>query len=130
MNKHPRNTKTAAITRIEGGVLYFEECAQCTLEQREKFEASIVYEKSIRLLSLDSIWYQRELLGEQLVKADIDFEMTLRAEMRSGTKHWYAYRRVLGTLYKRYVGTVDRVTSTRLVEIARHMPTTKIGIRR
>lgn len=31
-------------------------------------------------------------------------EVSVRAEIRSGTKHWYAYKRVQGTLYKRYVG--------------------------
>lgn len=31
-------------------------------------------------------------------------EVSVRVEVRHGTRHWYAYKRVHGTLYKRYVG--------------------------
>jgi len=31
-------------------------------------------------------------------------EVSVRVEVRNGTRHWYAYKRVQGTLYKRYVG--------------------------
>lgn len=31
-------------------------------------------------------------------------EVSVRVEVRNGTRHWYAYKRVQGVLYKRYVG--------------------------
>jgi len=31
-------------------------------------------------------------------------EISVRVEIRRGKRHWYAYKRVLGTLHKRYVG--------------------------
>lgn len=123
MKQSLRNTKTGYITRIEDGVLYFEDCAQCDIEDRDAFEDCIAHEKSIRLLSLESGWYQHEWSGDVLLQSDIDFELTLRSELRSGQQYWYAYRRVAGTLYKRYVGMADQVTTTRLVEIARKLPT-------
>jgi len=126
----PRDTKTAWNTSIRNGDLYFEDVRQCSIDERDRFEDCIAHEKAIRLISLDSGWFQREWLGDTLVKSDLDFELTLRAEKRSGVIHWYAYRRVLGVLHKRYVGQSDRLTAARLIEICRVMPTTKVSIRK
>ena len=125
-----RATKTAQITSIVNGDLYFEDVRQCSMADRESFEDCISHERAIRVISLDSTWYQSEWLGNEIVKADIDVEITLRVELRSSVRHWYAYRRVAGKLYKRYVGQEDRLTARRLIEVCRAMPTNKIAIRK
>lgn len=113
------------------GILYFEDCNQCKVTD-EVFPEIIGdgYTKTIRLVSLADNWFVQEYTGDgYFIKQDIDFEMTLRREIRCGRGHWYAYRRVLGKLHKRYVGTDENVTQKRLVEVARAMPTTKLSKR-
>lgn len=126
-----RQTKTGAETSIVNGILYFEDCNQCKVTD-EVFPEIIGdgYTKTIRLVSLAADWIEHVWLdGVGMVKEDIDFEMTLRREIRCGRGHWYAYRRVMGKLNKRYVGTDENVTQKRLVEVARAMPTTKLSKR-
>jgi len=81
--------------------------------------------KAIRVVSLDHDYIQRTWLetGSKIIE-ELSVEMTLRAEMRSGRRHWYAYRRVFNKLHKRYVGTDEKVTQTRLLDIAKAMPST------
>ena len=126
MAKKARSTKVGYETSIINGVLYFEDARQCSI--KDEIFTDIIgdgYTKSIRLVSLENDWIQHVWVGDLGVrKEDINFEMTLRREIRSGRGHWYAYRRVLGKLHKRYVGTDENVTQERLVAIARAMPST------
>lgn len=125
-----RKTKTGYDTSIQNGILYFEDCSQCKVTD-DVFSQIIGdgYTKTIRLISLNSNWSERvwiEGVGSQTER--IDFEMTLRREIRSSKGHWYAYRRSAGKLHKRYVGDDESVTEERLIQVARHMPTTKLGV--
>jgi len=124
-----RKTKTGNDTSIVDGILYFEDCKQCVIGD-DVFPEIIGdgYTKTIRLVSLASNWRERvwvDGVGSQL--EDIDMEMTLRREIRSHVGYWYAYRRVFGKLYKRFVGKDENVTEEKLIEIARKMPTKKLG---
>lgn len=122
--KKPRNTKTRYETSIVDGKLYFEDVQQAVLGSTLFTE--IIEDKhtrSIRVVSLANDWYQNVWLSEiGFVKEDLNVEFTLRKEIVHGSQHWYAYRRVFGKLYKRYVGQSDKVTTRRLVEIAKAMP--------
>lgn len=124
MSKKARNTPTGYETSIMGGWLYFEDVRQAAVDS-ELF-AEILEDKhltSVRLESLASDWTSREwLAGVGFTNFSIKLEMTLRSEIRSGTKCWYAYRRVGGVLFKRYVGQSDRVTTKRLIEVAQKLP--------
>lgn len=64
---------------------------------------------------------------EDMGEWDAHASFTARKEIRSGTAHWYAYTRVLGTLYKRYIGQTDMVTCRRLICVSRDIPTTKVS---
>lgn len=124
MTKKPRTTLTGSQTSIWEGWLYFEDVRQAKIDS-ELF-SEILEEKhttSVRLESLASNWTSHEWIsGVGFTDFSIKLEMSLRSEIRSGTKVWYAYRRVGGVLFKRYVGQSDRVTSKRLVEIAQKLP--------
>lgn len=122
--KPPRMTKTGYETCIMGGTLFFEDAAQCPVDSPQF--AEIIgdgYTNAIRLFSLSKGWYEREWMSEVgFVNYDINVQMTLRREVRSGKGYWYAYRRVLGKLYKRYVGQDEEITEKRLLTIAQKMP--------
>lgn len=125
--KKTRNTKTGSETSIQNGALYFEDCKQCDVDSAAF--AEIIgdgYTKSIRLISLDRAWYETEYIGftDAKISQFINMQMTLRREVRSGRGHWYAYRRVLGKLHKRYVGTDETIDQKTLLEVAKKMPTT------
>jgi len=126
MSKSPRNTKIRYETSIVNGKLFFEDVEQCVIGSDEWIEVlEDKHLKSIRLVSLnytwtEGVWYTNDTRTVE----EINVEMTLRKEMRAGTAHWYAYRRVLGTLYKRYVGQSDKLTERRLIDVARAMPST------
>jgi len=126
MAKKIRNTKVGNETSIVGGVLYFEDARQCHIDDANFVEIiGDGYTKSIRLVSIDNDYVLRVWLdGVGMRKEDLDMQMTLRREVRSNRGHWYAYRRVLGTLHKRYVGTDEKVTQDRLLEVAKAMPST------
>lgn len=118
-------------TSIYDGVLYFEDVAQAKLGSDEFTE--IIEHKSvkvIRLISFASDWIEHVWVGGEAgtQKEQIDTELTLRKKVRSGTAHWYAYRRVLGKLHKRYVGISEKVTQDCLIKVCRAMPTTKIAV--
>jgi hypothetical protein len=124
--KKTRATKTGRETSIVNGKLYFEDAMQCAVDS--SLFAEIIGDgtvKSIRVTSLDTAWYTTEWIDyDSKVSSDVNVQMTLRREIRSGRGHWYAYRRVLGTLYKRYVGNDDLITQKRLLDVARALPTT------
>lgn len=126
--KKNRKTPIYYETSIVDGVLYFEDCRQADMDTDHFIDIiGDGYTKSIRLVSLSSNWVERVWLdGVGMSRELIDTELTLRREIRSGRGHWYAYRRVLGKLNKRYVGTDEKVTQERLLEICRAMPTTKM----
>lgn len=121
-----RKTKTGSETSIQGGVLYFNESAQCEVDA--PIFADIIgdkYTNAIRLMSLDHNWIQNVWINyETRIKEAVNVEMSLRAEMRRGKKVWYAYRRVMGTLHKRYVGASEDITQEKLLQIAMKMPST------
>jgi len=125
MSKKMRMTKTGYETSIINGVLYFEDASQCNIDDPQF--AEIVgdgYTDKIRLISLSSRWVETEYVTkDSKVKSDINFQMTLRREIRSSRGYWYAYRRVMGTLYKRYVGTDEELNEELLLKIAQKLPT-------
>lgn len=125
-----RTSKHSRETCIVNGELLMDGFFQSRMDTEMFFETlEDKYLKAIRVQSLESDWIAREWVeGVGAVKSMIDMEMTLRCEYRSGKRHWYAYRRVLGTLYKRYVGTSEKVTQERLLEVAKSMPTKKTGL--
>lgn len=129
MSKSSRKQYFDYETSIFEGVLYFEDCSQAKVDSDEFVE--IIDHKSvtsIRLISLASEWVEKVWLdGVGYQKEIIDTELTLRKEYRSCKGHWYAYRRVLGKLSKRYVGTSENVTQSSLLKVCQAMPTTKIG---
>jgi hypothetical protein len=129
MAKNQRKQYFDYDTSIFEGTLYFEDCSQAKMDTEEFTE--IIDHKSvsvIRLFSLNSQWCESVWLdGVGFQKEMIDTELTLRKEIRSGRPHWYAYRRVLGKLHKRYIGDSSKVTQERLLEVCRAIPTTKIA---
>lgn len=124
--KTVRNTKTGRDVSIQNGVLYFEDARQCPVDdERLKEIIGDGYTNAIRVISLEAQWVQTVwLTGHTTIKETINMQMTLRREIRSGRGHWYAYRRVMGHLFKRYVGTDDAITQQRLLDIAVLMPST------
>lgn len=126
MEKQPRNTKTGLTASIIYGDLYFEDVRQCHIDDAAELLDDDPTLRAIRLVSLSSNWTKTYSYGSDITfRKEIDFEMTLRREKRGGRWHWYAYRRVCGVLRKRYVGTSDRLTEARLVDIAAAMPSKK-----
>src|SRR5690349_9948276 len=96
-----RQCKSLYNASIMYGQLYFEDALQCQLEDdRLPDLLDDKHLKTIRLLSLSNGWQQRVFLdcGVTIIE-QIKFEMTLRKERRGQKDHWYAYRRVYGTLY-------------------------------
>jgi len=124
MDKSPRITPVGSETSIREGWLCFEAERMAQIDT-DAFEELLEdkHTTTIRLESLASDWHSHEWLsGVGYINFSIKLEMTLRREVRSGRNHWYAYRRVGGVLFKRYVGQSDRVTSKRLVEVAQKLP--------
>jgi hypothetical protein len=83
---------------------------------------------AFRVHSLDHAYGIREYVSLETNDVITDYfnvEMTVRREKRGNTIHWYAYRRVFGKLYKKYVGRSDAITCQRLLEVAKSLPTTK-----
>jgi hypothetical protein len=124
MTRKTRNTKTGYIASIIGGNLYFEDALQCAVDD-DSFKDIISdgYTNSIRVISLDSTWVLNVWITPGAkIKETINFEMTIRREVRGQRAHWYAYRRVAGTLHKRYVGDDESITQNKLLEVAQKMP--------
>lgn len=119
-----RRTKTGFETSIVDGYLYFEDVRQCRVGSDDFF--AMIDEKyvtSIRLVSLSTDWETTQYITPDVsVKEMVNFELTLRKEMRKGKPYWYAYRRVLGTLHKRYLGASDQMTQWKLAKLAYDMP--------
>lgn len=119
-----RKTKTGDFATITNGELYYEDARQCSLGGDDASDVlDDKYLTAIRVVSLSSGWYEHVYLeGVGFHAEDIDMTMTLRKERRGQLDHWYAYRRVLGKLHKRYVGTSEKLTEKRLLEVAQAMP--------
>lgn len=119
-----RMTKTGYDTSISGGKLYFEDALQCPVDSSQF--AEIIgdgYTNTIRVESLSARWIETAWVTyDAKVKSEINVQMTLRREVRSGRGYWYAYRRVLGKLHKRYVGQDEQITEELLLKIAQKMP--------
>lgn len=118
-----RKTKTGQDASIVNGYFCYSESEQFPMTS-ELFADEIDNPslKAIRVVSMSSSWINYVWVGSQQMIEDICMEMTLRKETRSGKSYWYAYRRFGGKLYKRFVGTSDRITPTLLIEIARKLP--------
>jgi len=124
MSKRPRTTATGSETSLQAGYLYFEDVRQCAMRS-ETFTEMIdePHVMTMRVISLEHTWTVGQwVTATDKVVDEVNVEMTLRAEMRSGRKYWYAYRRVFGKLNKKFVGQSDRVNEQRLLEIARSLP--------
>lgn len=124
MTKSGRTTKTGRETVIVNGDLFFEDARQCHIDDETmKDIIGDGYTNAIRVMSLNYDWEQTVWLTyETKIVEQINVEMTLRREIRWNRGHWYAYRRVAGKLHKRYVGTDDAINQSRLLEVARKMP--------
>lgn len=123
MAKKPRNCKTAQDSSIIGGAIYFEDCLQCALQDESAVEIlDDRHLKAIRLVSLSQDWNLRVWHPDATIVEKINFEMTLRKEKRGQKMVWYAYRRVFGTLHKRYVGDSSQLNERRLLDIAQKLP--------
>lgn len=122
--KRERQTKVRYETSVVDGALYFEDARQAAIDTPEFVE--IIDHPTctaIRVVSLKSGWYTTEYVTmDSKIKSDVKIEMTLRKETRRGKGYWYAYRRVLGVLHKRYVGMSENVTDANLLKIARALP--------
>lgn len=122
--KKPRATKTGNETSIVGGALYFEDARQCLVDS--EIFPQIIGDgtvKAIRVESLNVEWLLTEWVTfDAKIESTVNVSMTLRREIRSGRGHWYAYRRVGGVLFKRYVGNDDAITQTRILTVARALP--------
>ena len=122
--KKPRQSKVRNSASIVNGALYFEDVCQCKLE--DEIAAEILddaYLTAIRVVSLTHNWQERVYYtADTNLVEDINVEMTLRKEKRGLLYHWYAYRRCLGKLHKRYVGHSEQISQQRLLEIARALP--------
>jgi hypothetical protein len=124
--KHTRKTKTGGDTSIVNGALYFEDAKQCDVDS-ETLESIIGdgYCNSIRVISLDRNWYTNDYIGfDAVIKSDVNMQFTMRREVRNGRGYWYAYRRVLGKLHKRFMGQDADINQKRLLDVARKLPTT------
>lgn len=124
MQKKIRATKTGYEAIIIGGSLYFEDAIQCPVDSPQF--ADIIgdgYTNSIRLVSISARWQETEYVTyDAKITSEINMQMTLRREVRSDKGYWYAYRRVLGKLHKRYVGQDEQITEELLLKIAQKMP--------
>lgn len=122
--RKPRQTKVRFDSSIVNGDIYFEDVRQCALT--DEVAAEILddkYLRSIRVVSLEHTWVERiAYTSDVTLREHINLEMTLRKERRGSLDHWYAYRRVLGVLYKRYVGHSEQITERRLLDIAMRLP--------
>lgn len=119
-----RKTKTGSDVAIIGGVLFFEDARQCEVDAPE-FEQIIGdgYTNAIRVISLSSRWIETEWIDwDSKIKTEINVEMTMRREVRSGRGYWYAYRRVFGKLHKKYMGQDDQITQSLILKVAQKMP--------
>lgn len=124
MKKTIRATKTAREFSIVNGQLFCEDAFQANVDT-ELFKEILGdgYTKAVRVISLDTAWYLTEWIDfDSKVNSDINVQMTLRREIRSGRGHWYAYRRVFNKLHKRYVANDDNITQKRLLDVARSFP--------
>lgn len=125
-SKLPRQTAVRDQASIEHGEIYFEDVRQCSLE--DDIATEILDDRNltaIRVVSLKTDWQLRvQITSDTQVLEHIKIEMTLRKERRGELDHWYAYRRVLGTLHKRYVGHSENINEEKLLKVARSLPST------
>lgn len=118
-----RKTVTSKAFAVSQGIFYIEEADQCPVDSdafQSMLEDSTI--KAIRVESLASDWIECFWFGDELREDAVNVQMTLRKELRGNTYHWYAYRRVLGRLHKRYVGTSDTIDQRKLATVAKRLP--------
>lgn len=124
--KKTRNCKTARDAAIYGGQIYFEDVRQCGLSDELAHDIlDDTHLKAIRVISLSRDWYNEVYLWDAAgatIKETINYQFTMRKEKRGQRWCWYAYRRVAGTLFKRYVGISEEITEERLLKIAQALP--------
>lgn len=117
-----RKTKTGSSVAIIGGVLYFEDVPQASMGTDLFYELlEDKHTKAIRVMSFAADWIEYYWNGSDFAEETVNLEMTIRAEMRSDKKYWYAYRKHGGKLQKRFVGQTEQVTAARLADVARKM---------
>ena len=114
---------------IRDGILYMhdevaDEDIFCGRLDNDEDPVNLPACRVVRLESLSSDWYRRVYIPEtgQFLTEDINVQMTLRSEERSGELYMYAYRRVFGKLHKRYVGRATEITQQRLLDVAKKLP--------
>lgn len=122
--KATRKTPTGSETSIVNGCLYFEDAKQCPVDS-EQFTDIIGdgYTDKIRIHSLSTNWLEKNYIGfDASLTTNINVQMTMRREIRSGRGYWYAYRRFNGQLFKRFMGQDSDITERKILDIARKMP--------
>jgi len=119
-----RKTKTGYETSIQNGRLFFEDVEQAIVGSDRFFEMiDESYITTIRLVSLSTDWIVTAYITPDVsIREQVNFELTLRKEVRRGKSYWYAYRRVLGVLHKRYLGASEQMTQWNLAKLANNMP--------
>lgn len=124
MARNQRRNKTAEFASIRGGFLYYEDVKQCSLRDDICYE--MLEDKNltaIRVISLETMYVVHAYLGGGVeIEEQIDYQFTLRKETRNRKAVWYAYRKVGGKLFKRYVGFSEKVNQVNLSEVARKLP--------
>jgi len=120
----PRATKTENEACIINSVLYVGGLRKAHIDD-PSFSVEIERLKAIRVVSMDDAKTHIDFINGVRIDVKIDYQITLRSEMRSGKKHWYAYRRAYGKLNKRYVGYSEGLNSERLYWLCRDMPTSR-----
>ena len=127
-----RKSAVGSVYAVVGGMLWYEGSEALYMVDDDNFKRLLEspYTTAIRIESLSTNWEKKEWVSWDIAVVEtIDTEFTIRKERRGVTNHWYAYRKVHGTQYKRYVGRSEDVTERRLLEIAQKLPTKGKGTR-
>lgn len=114
-------SRTEWENRIEKGAWWVEDAYQCQIDSVDMSEW-LKHETVIVVVSLEVDIVMRTSYGGG-IKADVplDVKMTLRCEKRGQMRQWYAYKRVSGSLRKKYFGHDEDISTERIVAIAKKL---------
>lgn len=124
MIKKDRVTKVGNEYAIVGAKFLIEDTEQCDIAN-DNFPEMIEHDsvRAIRVVSISHNYYMNVWLTMDVkIVENIHFDFTIRKEKKSGRNYWYAYRKLGGKQYKRYVGTSEQITEQRLLEVAKNLP--------
>jgi len=114
-------TKTEWENRIEKGSWWVEDVQQTAIDGVDMSEW-LKHETVIVVISLEVDIVMPTSYGNN-IKADVplDVTMTLRCEKRGQMRQWYAYKRIMGNLRKKYFGHDEDICTERIVAIAKKL---------